>query len=423
MTLAKTCCKAGFTVFLCLVTGACVAKHLRRDLIEQNELIRRDAEQFVSQYQYGGSTPISWKRAHALLKERNLQYLQAKQRLGIAKKRRDEQWKTWLPRFSAYGSLERSLADLGDLSFSDISLRAYAPLNIPNPVSERARAFENALGYLQAKDSMEQSYRQQVVVLYRLFSRHAALVNSMHSVRASASPVTLSLEGGLSEIQQERKNKEQLENIEAEIARMINYPGKRFTPIAKTMPALDYRGRIHQMVLGKNVGRLAMRMYAYQLEGSLLRLKGVKFQQLPTWALSGSMPALYDSNSRSGAGEIDTESVRLFSSLAYSYDLTGRQAEMIDSAEENVEFIKKNLRQTLSRETREWLRLKSDYSQVLQLEDLLKARSKRMMGSSEMSAIAKLGQIRELQHSLAAADRQREQMELELWLWDDTKWE
>lgn len=362
---------------------------------------------------------LDWKTALKLLDERNLTLRQGRSRLEQVRKERDEQWKTWIPRVGVNANLLSSLSELGALSASNMSASVVAPLAIPNPMTEQATAMANALAYLEARDGLELSYRRQVANLYRLFSRYEALL-AREALAGEAATGRPDLGGALATIENRAAQKESRETVQDSLAQLLNLPGRHPLPVPATRPRLDYGRRIHTLEPGRNYGQLALRLSAYQIESALLNEKGVKLRQWPTVWFSGSTPALYDSRD-SSSSDFNADNIYLFGGLSRSYDITGRDFQNVRTAEENTEFVRQNLRLRLDQESREWLRLRERYAQLQTKRKLLGERLGRMRGS-QGPAFAELTTLRQEYSTLAQVDSAIEQLELELWVWDEEKW-
>jgi hypothetical protein len=406
-----------------IATGTgCVSKELDRRLQAQMASSAGQTVELTRLNEAGGSEPLDWNSALKLLREQNLVLQQARSRVAQLKLDRERQWRTWLPRLGLYASLLNSLSQLGSLSTSDLNASVVMPLNIPNPVSERAQAFANALSYLEGQDSLELTYRRQVVALYRIFSRHEALLGRSDEEPPDGGPDQNSIASGLRTIENRASQQDALRSLQGNLAQLLNLPGRQPTPLPATRPKLDYQNQLHQLVPGRNYGRLAVRLSAYQIEGALLREKGIKLRQWPLIWLSGSMPALYDNQRDESGGYFNADEVYLFAGLSKTYDLTGREARSIETAEENTAFVKQNLRLRLDQETREWARLCERYRQLLVRRRLAQERLRLVQRGGGGSAFADLTALRAAREGLASLDQAKEQLDLEIWVWDDEQW-
>ncbi|MFT4175417.1 MAG: hypothetical protein QM627_02065 [Luteolibacter sp.] len=411
----------GLAIFTAVGLAGCVTKELSQRLLEREVDVQTMTFDLAHANRTNGAYMIDWKSAVKLLGERNLTLQQARIQIEQAKRDQKGQWKTWLPRPSIYMTLQSSLAQLGNLSSSDLDTSVIAPLNIPNPFTERAMAFQLALTTLQLQDGYTLSYRQQVAALYQLFSQYEYL--QAERSRELEMSRALSIDGALRNLEMDAHYRESVRSIQNSLAQMLNLPGKNPLPIAGSRPKLDYDSRIHRLVPGKNYGQLAVRLYAYQIEAALLQEKGVKFSQWPSLSLGGSMPPIYQSNYGSSYGALDSQGIYLFSGLSKSYDLTGRDVQMIKSAEQNTEFVKRSLRQTMDRESREWIALKGRYRQMMLKERLANERVQAIRKiDSGGAAMSDLKMVRSAESSLKSVARAKEQLVMQLWIWDEEKW-
>ncbi len=397
-----------------------MAKGLETRLAEHQERNAADSIALLAANRSGETTSLDWDSAVRMLAERNYGLVQGRLRIEQLRKTRDEQWKTWLPRVAAYTSLQTSLAQLGDLSFSDLNTSIIAPLTIPNPLTERARAFQNALSYLEAQDSYQLTYRRQVSTLYRLFSQYESTLAQAAESDLSGDTVP-SINVALGQLETRASQRDSLRSIQSSLAQMLNMPGHNFVPVSSSRPRLAYERKFRSFVPGKNYAQLAMRLGAYQLEGALLREKGIKLNRFPSFSLSGSTPPVYDS--RRDDTYLDTERIFLFGGLSKSYDFTGREADTIESAEQNTAFVRDALRQRLDQETREWIRLQNRYEQLLVRRRLVEERLDVVRKTkSGGSAATELESLRTARENLRALRQGQESLDLELWVWDESQW-
>jgi hypothetical protein len=402
------------------MTG-CVSKALDARLETNRASVSAQIRELDDSHRAGDTMSLDWKTALKILEERNLSLRQSRIRIQDLKKARDEQWKTWVPRVGIYANLLSSLAELGSLSSGDLNASVVAPLNIPNPVTERAQAFANALSYLEGVDSLELNYRRQVSALYRIFSRYDSLL-AREAAGTPQDERAESVSDALGSLESSASHRESVGYLRENLAQLLNLPGQSPTPVPGTRPDLNYEKRIGKLVPGKNYGMLATRLSAYQIEAALLREKGVEMRQWPSVWVNGTTPALYNSNQEGTADTFDSERIFLFAGLAKTYDITGRDADSVNSAKENTEFVKKSLRLRLDQESREWIRLRERYDHLLLKREIARERLQLMRKRDRGSAFADLNSLRGAQSMLAGIESSMEQLELEVWVWDDDKW-
>lgn len=402
-----------------MFTCSCIQRTFNKRLANALSHVRSDEAEISSQHVLSPTYSITWSRALELLKERNPSILSAKQYTNSIKYDKENQWKTWLPRPTAFANLNSSLSQLSDLSFSDLNASLIAPLTIPNPYSEIAQAFEYSLSYLQSIDNYELTYRRQVTALYEIFSRMDRIKSESNNTNLdSANNIT----EGISLLNERSNDIEQVEAIQAQLVQMLNLPGLKPTPIANTRPSLNYESRLDSFVLGKNYGKIAMRLASYNIEAALLREKGVRLRKWPSLAINLATPALFDSRN-SKQNPIDPENISLFGGLFKSYDFIGTDTENIKSAKENTEYVKTNLRLQLDSDIRDWKRLQSQYRKIQIAKKLAKERLKYLQTDiSSNSAVAQLKIFRELTKDLHQLEESKQQIDLEIWTWDDNAW-
>lgn len=412
-------------VFVCLILfpqySGCITQELDENLMERRADVNREISELREKQQVGGSEAITWDQALKILNERNLNLQQSRIRIESLRKARDDQWKNWIPRVGVYANLLSSIAELGSLSNGDLNASVVAPLNIPNPATERAQAFANSLSYLEGVDSLEVNNRREVSSLYRLFSRYETLLAN-EAERSKKHIGAESVNTALSNIETQVSHRESISSIQENLASLLNLPGENPTPVPGTKPNLDYEHRINKLVPGKNYGLLAVRLYAYQIEGAILREKGVEMSQWPSTWFSGTTPALYDSN-QEGSGSYDSDRISLFAGISRTYDITGREADTIKNAKDNTEFVKKSLRLRMDREVRDWNRLRQRYDQLVMKRQIAKERLQNIQQQDRGSAMTDLNTLRSARSLLNGIESSMEQLELEIWLWDDEKWQ
>jgi hypothetical protein len=109
--------------------------------------------------------------------------------------------------------------------------------------------------------------------------------------------------------------------------------------------------------------------------------------------------------------------------LSKTYDITGREGDSVKTAKENTEFLRRSMLLRLDQESRQWKRLGDRYNQVLLKEKITKERLAIIKKSELGSAMSNLTEFRNLTQALESTRQNREQLELEVWLWDDDKWQ
>lgn len=397
--------------------ASCSTKGLFRDIAKQEGRISNQTE-VISQGNRS-QVKMTWNSALERLLKENTSLKQSYRQLEEVRRQRKNQWRELLPRPSFYVNVQKSLRELDAISSDDISSSLIAPLNIPNPLTVQARTYQYALQELQAEANNELTKRRFIIELYRLFMQWGRQVD-----RDAQTPVAASLEDEvkqrMSGYESAMQNSETKQLMFAQFSRVLNLPGVDVTPILSSLPKTDYSGELPRLVPGRNYGRLATQLAAYAIEGAILQKRGIKLRELPTTNFNTTTPALYDSHREGGP---DTEYISLYSGMSKSFDLTGQEAAQIKSAKDNVRVVKENLRLRLDNEGRQWTRLKRRYVTVTQRKQLLEARLRGILQrKGETLASQDLQNVRSIQNDLKSTARSKEDMDLEVWLWDDKRW-
>jgi hypothetical protein len=359
---------------------------------------------------------FSWKAGQERLLREDLGLLQAEARLAEIKRQRENQWKEWLPRPTFYVSLQNSFKELGDLSMESLSNAFYAPLTIPNPWTQAAKTYQYALQEVQATDSLELSRRRQVINLYRLYSEWDRQLDSPVPTRFDS--LEERVQNALRSRETEAQATERRKLYQGQLSRLLNLPGIAVIPLPDTLPKIDYEHQLATLVL------LATRLSSYEIEAALLRKKGMRFSRWPAPSVNASMPPIY--NSRDDGSEFISadEDISLFGSWSKSFDLTGREAADVKSAEDNVEYVRKALRINLDAEGRKWNRLQSRYRALLEKRELLRERLTKVLkgDGSGGRAGGDLVDARRLLVDLQTLERAKQDLDMEVWVWDDKAW-
>lgn len=402
--------------------SSCVTKKLELSLQGRELEITR---QLQGVYTNGGAQRkvryLSWSEAFDLLEKRNLALKQNKTRLLQTKKERDDQWKTWLPKMWVYANLQTALSDISQLALSDVDASVILPLRLPNPISEQAQAVRLALSYLEAKDNYEMMVRRQKIALYRIFSKHADYCEQLEYA-ARRAPID-ELSGLISEREQKISEADIEKSIAFDLSQILDLPGEYVLPIASTRPSLNYSHRYSSFKPGLNYGKLAIRLSAYQIEGAVLRVKAAKWNVLPSLSVAANNPSLYDTRDTRTVDPLDTDQIRLFGGLVKGFDLTQNESKNIQSAKDNVEYVQKNLRLRMDADYKQWSRLCERYDSINHKEAVLKQRLAIVRQKKEdIGAWLELDAIRQRDSEYRQLKRAKENLDLEIWLWDDSAW-
>jgi hypothetical protein len=417
----RLCNLPKFAAAVMLLLPSCGTDSMFREIAANQQDIRQStAAAAVDPHDI---TRLDWKQARDRLISHNESIRSSATRLEELKRERKNQWREWLPRPTFYVNLQDSFKELGNLTSDSINSSIYAPLVIPNPWTQTARAYQYALSEVQAEAYHELTRRRQIIALYRQFSEWERAGDRLASTASSnqlEEAVRIRLQARESTLMEE----ERLQMQRGQLSRMLNMPGTNITLLPKSRPAIDYSSKFRKFVPGKNYGTLATQLSAYELQAALLRKRGVDLQRWPTPNFSTTTPAIYDSNREDRQFFGDVEQISIFGSWNKTFDLTGRQAAEIRSAKDNVRFVRDNLNIRLDSEGREWRRLQQRYEHLLQQRNLLQSRLRNITRTQNRvgSVRQDLDDARKLMTDLQNIERRKEHLDLELWLWDDTAW-
>jgi hypothetical protein len=365
---------------------------------------------------------LTWKQARDRMLREELSLRQAESRLAELQRQRENQWREWLPRPTFYINLQNSLQELGDFSGDDVSGAIYAPLTIPNPWSQTAKAYQYALQEVQATDSLRLNRRRQTISLYRLFSEWERMEDRPRrdAVDTLDEEVRMALLARDSQISDEERR----QLYQSQLSRMLNLPGTNVIPHSETLPNIDYEAKLDRLIPGKNYGHLATRLASYEIEAALLRRKGLRLTEWPTPNFNASVPSVYDSRREGDQFIRDTEDISLFASWSKSIDLTGREASNIESGEENLVYVRESLRLKLDAEGRTWDRLRNRYRALIAKRVILRERLAATLHGAGPGGAAEetLNEARRLLSDLENLERAKRDLDMEIWLWDDAAW-
>lgn len=367
------------------------------------------------------SEPLDWNAARRLLEENNLNLKRARMRLAELEEDRDRQWRNWLPQLTIFANIQKSLDELSQLSLSDLTVSIAAPLNIPNPVGEQARAYQLALSCLEAQDNYEMQKRRETIALYRLFSEYRQLSKPTRATPPETAEAKL--ENLLGERENDITRTEALARIRASLSRTLNLPARSFEPQWQTLPTVDYSNRLDKLVPGKNHGRIAVRLAAYQLQAAMLREKGVEIQQFPSFFFSSSTPNLYQVREGEGSTQLGSDTIALFSGLVQTYEFTGRPGRHRQRARSETLLLQESIRQRMADDALEWRQLKARYREIELKRRVLSERIELVrLGEVRGRAETGLATLRSARETLSSMELTKERLDLEIWQWDDEKW-
>ncbi len=408
-------------ILLGVFIPACSTDNLTRDIARERNAIADETASVSTQKR--NERKFTWNQAIARQTAHDTSLRMARERLEDVRRERKNQWREWLPRPTLYVSFQNAFENLGDLNSDDLRGALIAPLTIPNPWTQKARAYQIALTEVQAEAAYELTRRRQTITLYYLFSEWERSTQDKWE-NSSTTSIEEVIRARLQEEEQSLMNQERRQSQQAQFSRLLNLPGIDVTPVAETRPNIDYASKYRRFIPGRNYGLLATRLYAYEIQGSLLRKKGIQLSRWPTPTFSTNTPSIYDTTRQDEQFLGGLDEISLFGNWGKSFDVTGKLANEIRNAEENVGFTRENISVRIDSEGREWDRLKKRYNYLLKQREIVRNRLKKLTGNRpRISSVQEdILDARKLVSDLQTIERRKESLDLQLWLWDDSAW-
>ena len=413
-------------ILLALAFSGCIAAPLQRNLAADYTSQLTDFNGMLERVRNTAQTPMTWDAARRQMERHNISLRQSGKQLEEAEKQTRHQWLTLVPRLAAFLSVGTNISSLTNLSSNDINARLIANFNIPNPFEFYGSLYAAALQVQNARWSHELDKRRAYAQLYSLFVDSRALQES--EVALQRQRLTL-VNADLSNIDKiltklpamTRDMEHRRRYHRSGVNQMLNTPGDNYD-LSGTLPVVSYRHRYRQLKIGENFGKLAMNLYAIQIEVAMMRLRQVKFQQWPSINFGFSNPPLLSSLPTS----FSSDQLALFSGASKSIDLTDIwNRDSIIDAKTRLQFTREQLKQQIEMEASRMLNMSASYDQLLQEEQRLQ-RDRQRLSSPDTSdpemVLKDLATRAQLELQLIENRRQIQQLDLQLLIWDERFW-
>lgn len=424
-TLAKFLLYFISCVIVCINTS-CIQKRIAKNISQstadlQLQVIRASSN--FDNIDYNSS--ISWHDANKLALKQNPRYLTALRSEKNSVKQLKRQWWSIVPRIGAFANVSAGLDNLANISSDDISASLIANLNIPSPFDFYAQRYSIKLQLLSNQLQAEQTRRETIIQLYRLYIRQSTLqrqktIYLKKRAQLDAVPVNEIKDTLQSLSATKNRLDEQTQILRMDINRLLNTPGKHWKLTGK-LPKIRFSRDIKQLKLGENsFGQLGLKQQAIQIELSKLQLRSAKLSRLPTLNLSSSTPPIINTS----GSNFNAENIQLFAGLNKSIELSDPfgQERITDTA-------------TRLNETRTQLKLQAE-QEVSRLKQLQNNFQKLTIDLSEINTEENtnshsnfeelLAEISSLEHKIQMRwniERQLEEIKLQLWQWDELQWQ
>lgn len=413
-------------LFTALACG-CVTAPLQRNLAASAKTQRGEFSTMLERVRSEPRAPLAWEGAYRRLQQDNIPLRQSRQQLAESEKQTRRQWWSLVPKVAAFLSIGTNISSLTNLSSDDLNARLIANFNIPNPFEFYAGLYAAALQKQNARWSHELDRRRAYAQLYAAFVDARALDEAVAALQrqrqALASSDMAVIGKTLKNLASETYSMERRQLYHrSNVNQLLNTPGGNWN-LTGTLPVVSYSSRYRQMKIGEDFGKLALNLYAIQIEGALLQLQQVKFQQWPSINFGFSNPPLFSNQDNAS---FSSDDLTLFSGASKSMDLSdigGRQ--LIRDAETRLKFTREQLRQRLEYEASKVLQMASSYDQLLKEASRLRRDLARMArpASSEPDLVIKDLELRaQLDLQLIENRRQIQQLDLQLLIWDERFW-
>lgn len=419
--------KAATGLAATILLGACTATRMERNLEANVAEQKREFQDILGTFKSGRSRPISWNSAYKRMMRDNLSLKQSRLQVEESKKQRKRQWLSLVPRVTSYVNIGANLSELSDLGSDDLNASLLASFDIPNPFEFYAGLYAASLQEQNAIWSHELDERRAYSQLYSAFVEGEAIAEADEAYKSRMNSLLGNSSGDLDNVLKSVTS--EMEGLKRRrlyqrlnLNQLLNTPGSNWESTGP-LPKISYENRYRRLVTGEGFGKLALNLQAIQIEGAILRVQQVKFQQWPSINFGLSTPPIYSS---SGTTDFSSDNLQLFTGAYKSFDVTdlgGR--EKIQDAKARLRFTRQQLRQRAETEGSRILQLVESYDGLMREKQRLRKRVGRLNhgGSNEPEAvIADLELHTETNIRLIEVRRQIQQLDLQFLVWDENFW-
>ena len=405
---------------------ACIHLRLNKNIDEHTNSLKSQAlESDFNLKNPPKQQPLNWDTALELLKKNNTSYNNSLDSIQSARKQISGQWWSILPRLAAFTSISSSISELSNVTSDDISASLVTNLNIPNPVRFYAQRYALNLQKLSAELQHEQLKRRLTIDLCRLYKRQSTLViqnelltkrrNNIHLVPVETLAQTITA------IETEQKAYlASSQSLRLEINNLLNTPGKHWYLQGSPLEP-KFSSPISLLRLGKkSFGLLGFKQQAIQLELSTLQVREARIRRVPQVNLSTSNPPLLSTTGN--AFEVDN--IQLFAGATSQIEIRdplGRGP--VRDTKQRLTETKAQLRFQAEQENFRLQKLQANYQRLTEQLDSFKSKDPRILPRlSTEQLIAEITVIQSNLHSERNIKNQLQEIELQLWQWDESQW-
>lgn len=409
------------------VFTGCVTEKVQRNLHANALNQEEEFKSLLGQVRSESTKPMTWEAAYQRLMDHNLGLQQSALQREEAEKQAKRQWLALIPKVAGFLSLGSNITTLTDVGGDDLTASLIANFNIPSPFEFYASLYSVELQAQNARWSGELDQRRAYAQLYSFFLEaeviRKAEVSLVQRLKSGPEGEIDNIGKSFKALAVEQRSLERRQLFHrSSVNQLLNTPGGNWELVGK-IPSISYQDRYSRIKIGEDFGKLALNLYAIQIEGAMLRVERIKFQQWPTINFGLSSPPLY---SNTGDYAFNSDELALFSGANESVDVTdigGREG--IRDAEKRLKFTREQLRQRMEFDILRILQLASSYQFLIQEESRLQREIRRINepASAEPTIVLKdLSLKSQLELQLSEIRQQIKQVDLQFLIWDEKYW-
>ncbi|MFT6792841.1 MAG: hypothetical protein ACJAR1_000827 [Rubritalea sp.] len=324
-------------LILSLTFSSCVwMKSVDKRVKESRDSVENKYLQEVRNHNKGvnNTLSINWNQGLEKMYLSNPSLIQADFRLADAKQRQKQVWTRMIPGLSVGLSDSFTLEDFGD-AFSGSRFRINSFISLGNLIDLPQTIYTNKLTYLGSELQAENTMRQQVIALYRLFQEQR-----LHRIEKQALGLEFSLLESVSEVDNETyltmklKHEEAYETWENNIKTwetkvgdffMDGYDTIHLDP--KQIPDILYKPSELDFTDTSRWGLLQLNLLALESIAEDGRVLDAYLRYLPRANLSVTAPSIYSNSSNQS---FDPALTRFGPSFNWNLDSQGYISQQLD---------------------------------------------------------------------------------------------
>ncbi|MFC4992944.1 hypothetical protein [Rubritalea tangerina] len=305
---------------------------MNRDEIESEYLSELSFQQRGKSQ--GGELKVGWNQALDKMYMHNPQLLQADFKVEDAVNQQKRVWTNLIPLITVGVSDSFELENIED-AFKDVNLRVYSYLPLGEVVKLPKQMYTKKLLYMASQLSAEQTMRQEVIALYRLFQKQELLKLEYRALQLEGE-LTKSV-AGLEDADALKLRESYLEAYEGWKDRyeewrvavgdfyMNDYSKVEF--MVRSLPDISYKQSELDFSDSGRWGMLQLNLLALEKISEDAQILDTYIRYFPRPDFNVSAPPLY---SDSGSAAFDPAEIRIGPSLNWSLDTRGVVTEQLN---------------------------------------------------------------------------------------------